>query len=273
MKTYRSSYFRDTFNLEIIDNNSITILPSEIIIEIFNHLNFIDFARCIVASKQWYVLLTPRLDKQRESLCELVFSPNHWDHHFKNNGMTEEEKAKALRTLPLNIDQIPCPVDPEKRMIDTWSFVYIPKGLTINSYGELLKQKYPNNSLGYYYIWSKIFEKFGNAPIEKSGWRVMKKTPIPHTLGNNFTIQKRIVDNLNKTTSKNFKIPTLLEAIICVSLEFFKSGNKIFGQHFTRCKEKACNFQLMVGDSPNGLIINKNHGRRDQVGMTAFYSL
>lgn len=246
--------------------------PSEIFLEIFSRLNFTVLGRCAKVSKCWNIVLEPTFNNKRDLLSKKIFGTNDWDLHFINNGMTPEEKLQAYRSTPLNIDEIPCPKFPNNMMIDSWSFTYFPENLSINFYCDLLRQKFDKNRLGYF-IERDIIEKFGKKLIEKSGWKAMSKNIIRNTPGKFFSVQRRIVNNLN--LDNNFKStfikpPTLLTAIVFSSTSFFKWPSPITDTLYTCCKEKVKNKQLIVGNTISGLIVDQHYRlTRQDIGMNA----
>lgn len=249
------------------------LFPDEIYLEIFSRLDFTVLGRFATVSKRWNVVLEPTFNNKRDLLSEKIFGTEDWDLHFINNGMTPEEKQQAYRSIPLNIDEIPCPEFPNKMMIDSWKFTYFPKNLSINSYGDLLKQKFDKNRQGYYSIERDIIEKFGEKLIEKSGWKAMSKASIRNTSGKFFSVQRRIVNNLNLNNnfqSTVIKPSSLLSAIVFSSTSYFKWPSPITDTLYTCCKEKVKNKQLIVGNTISGLIVDQHYRlTRQDIGMNA----
>lgn len=276
MKTSLSSRQKYWVNDQIDTYGPFSIIPDEIILEIFSRLNFTVLGNCVKVSKRWNTVLIPTFNNKRDLLLEKIFGPKDWDYHFINNGITTEEKQEAYRSIPLNIDEIPCPELPSKMMIDRWTFAYFPKNLTVKTYGDLLKQKFDKNWRGYFYIATDILEKFGNNTIQKSaqsGWKAMTKEAVRNTKGNYFSVQNRIVKNINIDNKLKFAIirpPSLLTAIVFFSASFFKSPSIMNETFHTCCYEKIRGKQLIVGNTTIGLIIDRRYNNmRQNIGMNA----
>lgn len=248
MKSCHSSHFSS------IPELLMKPLPEEIITEFCSRLNFTSLESCITINKEWHKASIQFFNKKKEMLS-LAFSPRDWEIHFPNNEMTIAEKKEAYDCLPANIDEIPCPIYEGKKMIETHVFTYFPNNLTIISFGKLLKKKL-GNSMGYTYIWEEIIEKLGDIPI-KGGWKAMTKEALPNSNGEIISKQKALVNCLNQTSFKIFRVPLVLEAVVCISTEFFKSGNRMFFQSNTRCKENLLDCQLVVRQA-DGIPSNYN---------------
>jgi len=231
----------------------------EILIQIIRSFSYTILGNFCTLNKRWGLMLNQYFNQKRVQLYRTaVFSPMDWNIQFAKNMIDEEEGLIAFKALPPNIDEIPCPVHHPKKMVETHVFTYCPKGLTLKSYGILLKNKLKNEK-GFYYIWDEIINNIGDKSFVNYGWKAMIKEEIPKSRGETFDSQKKIVAALNKTAIKVFRIPTVLEAIVCISTVFFKSGNKIF-PHFTRCQEDIEGCQLVVMDDTLGLRVVSHDG-------------
>lgn len=264
MKSCHSSHFSS------IPEPIMKPLPEELIAEFCSRLDFTSLESCITINKEWNKASIQFFNKKKEMLS-LAFSPRDWDVHFPNHGMTVEEKREAYNSLPANIDEIPCPVYEGKKMIETHVFTYFPKNLTIISFGKLLKKKL-SNSMGYTYIWEEIIEKLGDIPI-KGGWKAMTREALPESLGKEFSFQKAMIKCLNKTSIKIFRVPLVLEAVVCISTEFFKSGKRNFFHYNTICQENLLDCQLLVRQAggANSHYNPPNLYDRTQMGLHVSY--
>jgi len=229
---------------------------AEAILNIFLRLNCTTLSDCYLVNKDWKSVAHIFLNKKRELLYEkIVFSPKDWDLHFKDNGITDEEKLKAFQSLPPNIDELSCLIYPEKKLIETHVITYFPRKITINHYVELLEKKL-GSTKGYDFIWKEIIPKFGSILIEVSGWKAMTKQVLNNNYEKNFNVHKTKIEALKKTSFSYLKVPSLLEAIICISTSFFKSKEKIFNNHFTYCSENINGYQAIVRYSYFGIYTN-----------------
>lgn len=250
MKSRHSSHF------PLISDFFIPTLPQEIISDIFDHLDFASLEVCASVNSDWNKMSVEKKNK----ILSSVFSPKDWNVHFKSHLISKGEMREAFNSLPANIATIPCPIYEGKKLIDTHVFTYIPKDLTINKCEEIF---------GYAYIWDQVVKQFGDISA-KSGWRAMTKEALPGSVDKTFFIQKAQVDRLNSTSVEVFKIPTVLEGIVCISTEFFKTGKKIYQKCDTRCQENIQKYQVTVRDSRDGLLIN-HYSIHRSIGIAALH--
>lgn len=257
MEPYRSNY-------------SIMDLPKDMTLEIFSNFNFSGLGVIIQVHNKWKEDLTERFNMKRQALCQCnVFGTKEWETHF-NFIFSQEEEYEALNTLPLNIDEITCPIDPSKMMIETHVFTYFPKGLTLKRYGELLKQKFPGNAKGYRNISDKILRNYGDKPVNK-GWRAMTKEALPDSLDVCADAKKNMISRLNSPSFCTYRSPSALEAIVLISTEYFRTGEKIFSAYFTSCQEGIGGCNLSVNSSRSGFNIlrKKNVYETNHIGVAA----
>lgn len=250
MKSCQSNHF------PLISEFFIPPLPEEIISEIFDYLNFTSLEICTSVNKEWKKVSL----EQKNKILSLVFSPKDWNVHFESHLISKCEMREAFNLLPVNIAKIPCPIYEGKKLIDTHVFTYIPKDLTINKCEKIF---------GYAHIWDQVIKQFGNEP-SNCGWRAMTKEALPDSIGKTFFIQKAQIDSLNSTSVEVFKIPTVLEAIVCISTEFFKTSKKIYQKCDTRCQENIAKYQVTVRDSRDGLLIN-HYSIHRSIGIAALH--
>lgn len=223
----------------------------ENLVEIFFHLPINHLGFCTTVSKNWEDAAKVVFKMKKIALYPKFFSPVDWDIHFSNNGITEEEKKFAFNSLPPNIDEIPCPIDPSKMMIDTHIFTYFPKDICLDRIAKLLKQKGIHCIFGTdenlkNTIYDFIPLNFEFKAIEKSGWKAMSKEILPGSLCKGLKAHSVMVAGLNKGTDQSFKMPTALEAVICISAELFKNNNMIFSKNLTRCNVGIDKYRSIV---------------------------
>lgn len=255
-------------NPEIASFGSNQLLVNDILTVIFSHADLVTLGRCCKLNKFSAERITIILNEKRTKLYGRVFSPLDWDLNFKNNGITDQEKAEAFKSFPPNIDEIPCPVFKNKKMIDTHVITYFPRNLTINSYGNFLKQKM-NNSRGYDSISQEIVKEFGDTPIDKAGWKAMTKEAC--TFSKKGCSLRRYIerrpDNVRYMSPQG---PGLLHAIVCISSEFFKSGTLIFNNYSLLCQENVYDRQFLVKSSASGLdVFVLNRWNEDDIGIAS----
>ena len=151
-----------------------------------------------------------------------------------------------------DIPALPCNVefDPVKEVM-----VLIPKGLSINQFGEMIKNPKKGCKSQYRNPWDKILAEHGDTVVESSYWVAMSKDVIEGSRG------KTRDQQLALATSNGGKVPTLLEAIVACGVENARTGNRILNDNpwtCTVCQElvQGHRDKLVVGGfSASGLCI------------------
>lgn len=233
---------------------------------LFINLNLKECSRLgSVSTKLAPIFNEPEFLKSKIYL-EKIFTPLDWNKFFN---LKLEDELEAWATLPDTIDKIfksSCPILPEKTFGKTHVIVWIPKGMSINLFQEILSKKQPNKP-AYNEVFEGILEKYGDITTEKGEWVIMPKEILPTSACKKFSVQKNMISLLNKNNPTNYTFPKVLEAIICISAAYFKFKMKILPQHYTRCLESidvdndGKTYKLIVGYSGMSLVLN--HGRFD----------
>ena len=90
-----------------------------------------------------------------------------------------------------------------------------------------------------------IFEKYGAVPCQESHWVLMSRDVLPGTRDKSFSEQCAILARF-----ENFRVPTLLEAAVCIFMEHVATGNRLYSDSpwtYTRCVEKISDYQMCIG--------------------------
>jgi len=172
------------------------ILTDDIIVhEIFSRLQCKELLNFGLVDKKIQRLANDPLVMKDKIYLEKVFSPLDWQLFF---GFGIEDDTLARNQLPNNIVELFKDYPHQFNNI-TW----IPEGISINSFGDLLKKYYQNNKKGYAHIDESIQREFGKICTTKGQWVLV------NTLG---IINKEIP---KKFSGINFrKNPDAIEAIV-----------------------------------------------------------
>lgn len=251
-------------------------IPQDLLLEIFSHLNFNEIEMFGQINKAANALANSPAVLKNRIYHEQAFTPEDWGFYFGKSLKVNEAKV-AFQSLPSNIGQIfksPCPVFPKKLWWETHVIVWIPEGLTLNNFGELLKQKFPRNAKGYYRIFDEIVSRYGDMPVEKSGWITMTKFGVPGSLGKSFDHQKLLVKKLKSRDLESYEVPKTLEVIACFSAQFFKfKKNVIFDGFYARCKESIDDDIIQVCLNSNGYQVGTFKNYHESIGIAAIRKL
>ena len=108
----------------------ITILPVELLLEIFSYLNLAVLGvSCRVSKEQKQLAREPILWK-RAVYQEIAFSHKKWELCFGKEIVKDEDSEEEFSSLPSDIAEIlksPCPAFPGKKVIESHMLVRIPK--------------------------------------------------------------------------------------------------------------------------------------------------
>ncbi len=225
---------------------------------IFSYLKLPDLRNvCLVDERRNAVVSTlpyersPSL-KDRVVYRDFAFNSKDWKTYCKKDVDTEGEDTFFSKNIYKELNK-PCPAFPGKRIGQTHMVTWVPKTingepLTLNSFGGVLKEKFPENPTGYRAIWNPIVIAHGNTGVLKSGWVFMTGDVIPESRYKPYTIQEGLVANLDRHDP--YEVPTTLKAVVCISTKYFKSGERRFSDKpctYTRCQERTQSYPVIVG--------------------------
>jgi hypothetical protein len=187
--------------------------------------------------------------------------------------------------LPDNIEIIlnaPCPfhTDPSMKIRDTHVLVFVPekvKGnpLNLQLLNELVKA--PNNGGHPIHFNAESLNRWNAFPFAKSyrsRWVLMTKKIIKTSKNQLFENNKTFFNSSN--TRKAYKVPTVLDAAVCIFMEYIRSEERIYAAKdmytsllslfytstpnwiYTYCQEKDDkeNHFLLGANSPHGLCLS-----------------
>ncbi len=168
------------------------------------------------------------------SIPDIAFGKAQWEEFFG--------KIDEVPSLPADIHSIlesDCPFFPGKKVRETHILVLIPdqvgeKPLNLPMFNELCKNsakeiKVENLHPRVAHLHQQI------KPIERSHWGLMTRATLPKSEEVFAKIKskqeralKEFFKEIQHRTKKTYHPPTLLEAIICIYSEYFRSGTKLF---------------------------------------------
>ncbi len=121
-----------------------------------------------------------------------------------------------------------------------------PKPTTLKSYREIIekvmKEKFDSNFDGY--INDQILEEYGDSEIKESFYLVMTTEVLPGTIFQPYVKQLEIAQKYG------YEAPSILPALIGITMRFLKTGVTRYGQEpavYTRCSEVVEDYQVVIG--------------------------
>lgn len=226
-------------------------LSDEIFLKILSYLNENEIETCSLVSKEWKRIASD--EALLEALClRGAFGKEKWTTYFGDIG--------EQPPLPPNIRQIlksrPSFLNGNS-VEETFILVLIPssingKPLTLNSIGSLVKLRLQGNSIydGYRYIGSEIIAEYGDKSVNASYWVLMSKGILPESRNKNYSAQQELVKKYSEIAQMEYRIPNILEAIVCIFTEFVSSGECLYSDSpwtYTCCQEESQGYHVIVG--------------------------
>lgn len=265
--------------VKIGDFSKIKTLPLELQVEVFSYLRPSELRAVCLTDKIRNQIIN-RSDLKKESIYrDFAFNSGDWKKFCKKDVDMEKERSSLPRDIWSKLNS-PCPVffEPvstsiwggfsscrvasnQKRIGQTHMLVWIPKKvggetLTLNSFGKVLREYFPDNNLhnGYKYLASFVEGRHGEVGIAKSGWVLMTKDVVPGSKNTSYVYQKQLLRNVKEISS--YEVPKTIEAIVCISTKYFKSKQRLFVDKplaYTRCQGlEEDRFPVYVGKFSEG---------------------
>jgi len=247
----------------------------DILKEILTHFDFrVILSTVSLVDKNWNKISTDSFFLKRV-IYKNAFNPDDWVDHFGKDALGANDNPDAFTKLPDTIVELykrDCKIFVGEKVCDTHLLFWVPENLSIEKYGMLLKHKFSNLAQGYHFLYPKIPQEYGKALTNFGRWVLMVNKPIPKSGGKTFSLQCEMVNYLNREAFNAYSIPTALEAIICISLKFFLSQEKIFYQIYTRCQESLNsmvfgNKQIIVGFTKLGICVTFDYYSNNSIAM------
>jgi len=178
----------------------------------------------------------------------------------------------------LEILNSPCPWTAEKKVKETHILALIPKDLTLNSIGELVKEPKKGQKIKYHPLYDLIEEEYGNTAETESYWALMTKDVL-----NGSRCKTRSKQLALAKEKDGYKAPNLRQAIFINFMLFVSKEISLFGwKKFTCCREKPEGKRLLAvggfrsgGFRYSGLVVveNDDYGSNRSIGVAAVRKL
>jgi hypothetical protein len=249
-------------------------LPPEAVNEIFTHLTCKELLP-ISENPYWEVLANHAM--RRYVYEQVAFTSEMW----KKCSFAEVEPS-TIESLPLKIGQIfgrrfSSSQDENMTVGERCKLIWMPKSLTINSIESTLNSAFPNRGIKYAYMNPGVRELYGDAPIKKSYWVLVKKHVLDGSNGLNFAKQTALVAKFAKETKLAYEVPEPLEMIACAFTEQLISGSKILGYDpwfmYTRTKASVNGQQVIIGYTQEGLHVTVSNYAHHNNGVAVVLPL
>jgi len=196
-------------------------------------------------------------DVKSPALPSIAFGKEMWEKYLGDIG--------AEPPLPPNINNIlksSCPFWPDNKVEDTHVLVLVPqtvngKPLNLKNLGELVQRPRQREATKYEYL---HLGQYTDPPAPPAHWVLMTNDVLPNSRNKSYVDQKALVNSYRQKAP--YEVPSVLDAAVCIFMEYFRSGNYLYGQKpwtFTRCQEKYdADWQWAVGGfAPGGLRVNR----------------
>jgi hypothetical protein len=266
------------YNNIVVKQDPMSLLPAELVVEVFSYLNLEALGRICLVSKGWKHLASDPILWKVAIYREIAFGNDKWAWCFGKDALKDEDKKEEFASLPWSEFIADCKkfknLFPEKKGRECLMLVRLPKtlngGLTFKSLGELAKKYFPWCHTGYGYA---IIAGSWDKPIDKSRWVLMTKDVLPKSKHKSYVEQQKIVGRLAEKSLVGYEVPEMLEAAVCILSHYFDSKIRLFNDNpwtYTRCKDEAMSVRINVGGfSPDGLSISLRPLEDQAVGVAA----
>jgi len=199
-------------------------LPRDIVRLIFSRLNLSDLKSFIKVSKHWKELATDSVVMNNAFIRE--FANEKLAELFEKEILNGEKPDDGYPTLPKNIGTALCGesnVFPGEKMYKTHMLVKLPKGLTLNKLGTIMKKYSYFN--GYGYVAPRILSDFGDEPIKKSAWVLMAKKALESSKYKTPDERLSLIAELGKKNLCVYENPGPVELAACMFADYIRFGN------------------------------------------------
>lgn len=238
------------------------LFPQDILIHhIFFRLNFREF-QALAQVNHGLNAITNDSKVLKQVIYKIAtFNPEDWAAHFGADCLGANDGPLAWKSLPDNIGEIfkrSSSMYPLEKIGENHVLIWMPKDLSLNSYGKLLAEM--NSDRGYSYVGYIIKKKYGNILTPKAEWIMMSRKEVPKVRWVNFYEKDIRFPKFDTPGFTSYKIPTILEAIVSLSTLVFKTTIKPFqGNYQVRCEECVRHFQTIACYYPPRLVIDASH--------------
>jgi len=251
------------------------LLPNELLIFIFQLLVTEDISsslkqlkHCTLVCWGWKRLIgVPKLRLEIVNVLhkfapEMAFGKAKWEKYFGELGV-EPPLPKDIHTVL----ESPCPFWPYKKVKETHLLVLIPKTvnnqpLTLRYMGELVRSPIQGNKTQF--DRDSCFDVYEELSVDQSHWVLMTRDILPDSRNTRHSDQLKLIQNYNQKSGVTHEVPKLLDATICIFLEYVQSGTRLYPDNpliYTRCQERFGWGHVIVGEfSAAGLYTDSSYG-------------
>jgi len=262
--------------LKEIKKDPVLSLPEELIVHIFCGFNLTTLATISCVNKKWRQIASESSLWRSAIYREIAFGSDKWVQYFGENIIKDEDRFEELHSLPFK-DFITdsrkfYAIFPEKSVRDSLLLVRLPKTLnsqlTLKNLEELVNRCFSTNNSTSLLIWSPIIKELIDESITSSHWVIMTKSLLPGSKKKSYSEQEEMIAGLSKKSIVGYRIPTILESVVCILSEYSSSKTQLFTD-YTRCRNQIQGYTTVVGGlSASHLSINHNY-ESDKVGVVA----
>ena len=182
-----------------------------------------------------------------------------WERYLGNVG--------AEPALPADVRQImdsPCPFWAGKQVADTHLLVLIPervagKALTLDYLGQLIQRPQSGgHGTNYRFYPDYVRKAAGDKDSGSSYWVLMTRDVLPGSRNKCYEEQCNLVE---AHAGLDYVLPRALEASVTMLLHHVGSGERLYGDVWTRCRDRDTDdYPLVVGGfSAEGVSIGHNY--------------
>jgi hypothetical protein len=210
---------------------------------------------------------------------EKIFARQVLEKHLGNVGEVPLPPKELLEAM-----EAPCPFSNNEKVKtkDTHIITWVPpkvgnNKLSPNRLEALINSdKSGANKIGFDRNWTRFPEGVADQEVEGGYWLMMLKKPLDATKNMTYEVAEHHIQQ----NYKNYDIPTVKDAMLCVLMNYVCSGEKkerILAREnplrYTWCKENgkfgsSTVWHMIVGAlASSGLNVNRIHGARGLVGL------
>jgi hypothetical protein len=251
--------------------------PDELIAKILINQDAYTLGSALLTSKRFHRIAARVIQDRARELPQAAFGAKQWKEVMGVDVGAEPPLPPDIYAMLADR----CPfANNGKRVEETHILMLIPQtinGLPLNlqTFGELFKSKFPDvgNETGYRFVWHPILQNCLNQ--ERSRWVLMTRDVLHSSRAKSYFKQKTLVENLGQ---KKYEIPSALEAVVCILMEFARGRGQPGGQlrllgndpwTYTRCQDFVMGYRVIVsgfapaslpGSLPGGLVVQGEDG-------------
>ncbi len=229
------------------------------------NLDLPTFKAFSLLSKEWNQVATSPLMLKKLIYSHKTFNPGDWQKFYPSIKIDPQTAGCAWHKFPLYIGKLfnsDCPIIPNRKFYETHFPIWIPSGLNLIQFVEVLKINLPVTHHATSSIWTKDYgynifnDVIKNCSKNKtlvSRWVFLLKEVIPSSEGKNYVDQKEILHRLNFNKFTTYVFPSVLESVVSVASHFFKFNKYILEDCPTRCID-AVQPKVFVGSKEKSIV-------------------